>query len=32
MIFYGPEGAGKKTRVYAFLEKVFGPNVYKLRN
>jgi type II secretory ATPase GspE/PulE/Tfp pilus assembly ATPase PilB-like protein len=33
MIFYGPEGAGKKTRVYSFLERVFdGKNIYKLKS
>ncbi len=32
MIFYGPEGAGKKTRAYAFLEKIFGKHVYKLKS
>jgi type IV secretory pathway ATPase VirB11/archaellum biosynthesis ATPase len=24
MIFYGPEGAGKKTRVISFIQEVFG--------
>ena len=28
---YGPEGAGKKTRAYAFLSKMFGEYVFKLR-
>ncbi len=32
MIFYGPEGAGKKTRAYTFLEKIFGKHVYKLKS
>lgn len=30
LIFYGPEGAGKKTRIHAFLEKVYGPGVHKI--
>lgn len=24
MIFYGPEGAGKKTRVLNFIQQVYG--------
>lgn len=31
MIMHGPEGAGKKTRVYAFLARLFGDHVFKLR-
>lgn len=30
LIFYGPEGAGKKTRIHAFLEKIYGPGVHKV--
>lgn len=30
LIFYGPEGAGKKTRIHAFLEEVYGPGVHKV--
>lgn len=32
LLFYGPNGAGKKTRVYCFLNQVFGPGVYKLKS
>ncbi len=32
MIFYGPEGAGKKTRIRIFLSEIFGPGVYKMNN
>ena len=32
MLFYGPLGAGKKTRVYCFLEAIFGNGVYKLKS
>ena len=28
---YGPEGAGKKTRTYAFLAQLFGDHVFKLK-
>lgn len=31
MIFYGPDGAGKKTRAYAFLAKIYGEHVFKLK-
>lgn len=31
MIMYGPEGAGKKTRAYAFLAKIFGDHVFKIK-
>ena len=30
MIFYGAEGAGKKTRIRAFLAEIFGLNVNKI--
>jgi DNA polymerase III delta prime subunit len=29
MIFYGPEGSGKKTLIYLFLELLFGSDIYK---
>lgn len=32
MIFYGPEGAGKKTRIRIFLSELFGSGVYKMNN
>lgn len=31
MVLYGPEGAGKKTRAYAFLSRLFGDHVFKLK-
>lgn len=30
MIFYGPEGAGKKTRIRAFLQEIYGNGVHKI--
>lgn len=30
LIFYGPPGAGKKTRMHCFLEKVYGEGIYKM--
>jgi len=30
MIFYGPEGAGKKTRIRAFLDAIYGNGVHKI--
>ena len=30
LIFYGPEGAGKKTRIKAFLSQVYNSGVYKV--
>lgn len=32
LIFYGPDGAGKKTRIRSLLSLMFGPNVHKIRN
>lgn len=32
LIFYGPEGAGKKTRIRIFLNEVYGPGVFKISN
>lgn len=31
MLFYGPSGAGKKTRIMALLKGIFGHSVYKLK-
>lgn len=30
LILYGPEGAGKKTRIRAFLSLLYGNGVYKI--
>ena len=30
LIFYGPDGAGKKTRIHAFLEKIYGAGIFKM--
>ena len=32
LLFYGPSGAGKKTRIMCFLQKVYGSKVYKLKS
>ena len=31
LLFYGPSGAGKKTRILALLHKIFGANVMKVK-
>jgi hypothetical protein len=31
LFFYGPSGAGKRTRINAFLGALFGPTAYKLK-
>jgi replication factor C subunit 3/5 len=31
MLFYGPSGAGKKTRLTAVLREIFGPSVDKVK-
>lgn len=31
LLFYGPNGAGKKTRCMALLQSIFGSGVYKLK-
>ena len=31
MLFYGPSGAGKKTRIMALLRAIFGPSVQKIK-
>ena len=30
LIFYGPDGVGKKTRIHAFLEKIYGAGIFKM--
>jgi replication factor C subunit 3/5 len=32
MIFYGPEGSGKKTRIRIFLSEIFGNGIFKISN
>ena len=32
MLFYGPSGAGKKTRISCTLRQLFGPGVEKVWN
>src|SRR5437868_4490086 len=32
IIFYGPEGSGKKTILNLFLELIYGEDIYKLNN
>jgi replication factor C subunit 3/5 len=31
LLIYGPNGAGKKTRIMAFLADLYGPGVYKVK-
>jgi replication factor C subunit 3/5 len=30
LIFYGPDGSGKKTRIHCFLESLYGSGIYKM--
>jgi replication factor C subunit 3/5 len=32
LLFYGQNGAGKKTRVLAFLNEVYGSGIQKLKS
>jgi replication factor C subunit 3/5 len=32
LLFYGPPGAGKKTRVLALLEEIFGSGVHRIKH
>ncbi|CCW63210.1 unnamed protein product [Phytomonas sp. EM1] len=31
LLFYGPSGSGKKTRIMSVLHEIYGPKVYSLR-
>jgi replication factor C subunit 3/5 len=31
LLFYGPSGSGKKTRVMALLHRIYGPNVFNIK-